>query len=72
MMSNTILAPHGGGVLVDRLLPEVEKEQILSKSNEFKVYNITNSDLSLSDIIQSPIHYKIYDEHIVTLYILLL
>ena len=39
--------PHGGSGLIDRTLPEMEKERMLSETNNHKVYHISDADLSI-------------------------
>ncbi|MEA3489973.1 MAG: adenylyl-sulfate kinase, partial [Candidatus Omnitrophota bacterium] len=45
-MKNTLLPPHGGGGLVNRFLPEVERKYLFSKAQEYKSYTISDSDLA--------------------------
>jgi hypothetical protein len=39
--------PHGGNGLICRLLPEMEKNQILSETQKMKTYPISDADLSI-------------------------
>ncbi|HDZ12568.1 MAG TPA: hypothetical protein ENH53_10140, partial [Bacteroidetes bacterium] len=44
----TILPPaHGGSGLVNRILPELEKDTLPEKLSTLKTYIISNSDLSM-------------------------
>lgn len=38
---------HGGCGLINRIVPEVERDSFIAKATKYKVYNISNADLSL-------------------------
>jgi sulfate adenylyltransferase len=46
-MSGSILPPHGGGKLVNRTVPESERESLINETKGMKTYNISDSDLSV-------------------------
>ena len=47
-MKKSVIPPvHGGGKLVTRILPEIEREAYLLKANEYKTYTISEADLSM-------------------------
>lgn len=46
-MNGSILPPHGGGELVNRTIPEAEKNTLVREAKNMKVYNISDSDLSI-------------------------
>jgi len=46
-MSGSILPPHGGGKLVNRTVPESERESLIKESKGMKTYYISDSDLSV-------------------------
>ncbi|RKY75547.1 adenylyl-sulfate kinase, partial [candidate division KSB1 bacterium] len=46
-MENRVLEPHGGNGLVNRMLPEFEKEKILNDFKDAGIYNISDADLSV-------------------------
>jgi len=46
-MGNVIPPPHGGSGLINRILPELERETLFEKLSVLKTYNISNSDLSM-------------------------
>ena len=47
MVNSTIPSPHGGCGLVNRILPDIEREVILTKQNSLKSYHISDADLSI-------------------------
>lgn len=46
-MTNRLPAPHGGGGLINRTLPEIEKETVLKAIKHLKTYRISDADLSV-------------------------
>ena len=46
-MSNTFLSPYGVSALVNRIIPEVEKDSFVQKALKCKTYIISNADLSV-------------------------
>ena len=46
-VNSVIPPPHGGSGLVNRILPELEKEMLSEKFSALKSYTISNSDLSM-------------------------
>ncbi|MGC9363882.1 MAG: sulfate adenylyltransferase [Fidelibacterota bacterium] len=46
-MTNRQPAPHGGGELINRTLPEIEKETVLKAIKQMKTYRISDADLSV-------------------------
>ena len=46
-MSGSILPPHGGGKLVNRTVPESERESLIKETKGMKTYYISDSDLSV-------------------------
>ena len=46
-MSCSILPPHGGGKLVNRTVPESERESLIKETKGMKTYYISDSDLSV-------------------------
>ncbi|MEJ2627677.1 MAG: adenylyl-sulfate kinase [bacterium] len=46
MENNTVLPAHGGGILVNRIIPEVEREAVLTSCGS-KEYTISDADLSV-------------------------
>jgi len=55
----TIPKPHGGCGLVDRFLPDYEKDYIIKNSKDFKIYSISDADVSIfyriADGVLSPL-----------------
>lgn len=47
MINSIIPSPHGGCGLVNRILPGIERELILTKQNSMKSYRISDADLSI-------------------------
>ncbi len=47
MKNNVIPPPHGGGKLITRLLPEIERESFVQKASNYKTYTISDGDLSM-------------------------
>jgi sulfate adenylyltransferase len=58
-MKQSILPPHGGCGLVNRIIPEMERERIQKEAENYPIYNISNADLSvfyrMSDGALSPL-----------------
>ena len=46
-MKNTVLPPHGGCGLINRMLPDFEKEHMLAHLKDAPVYHISDADLSI-------------------------
>ncbi|UCG35517.1 MAG: adenylyl-sulfate kinase [Candidatus Omnitrophota bacterium] len=46
MNTNSVLAPHGGCGLINRFIPEVERDHFIEKVFKHKVYTIGNADLA--------------------------
>jgi sulfate adenylyltransferase len=46
-MNNGLLPPHGGSGLVNRVIPELERENLKEKAKNYKVYTISDADLSV-------------------------
>ena len=46
-MENTVIEPHGGCGLINRIIPEMERENILNEAQNYNTYNISNADLSV-------------------------
>jgi len=46
-MKNQLPVPHGGGGLINRTLPEIEKQTVLDEIKNLKKYKISNADLSV-------------------------
>lgn len=46
-MKKSVLLPHGGCGLINRTLPEIEKERIIANAKDYKVYQISDADLSI-------------------------
>lgn len=46
-MNNTLLAPHGGCGLINRTIPELERENLANEIKNYNVYRISNGDLSI-------------------------
>ncbi len=47
MLENKIPSAHGGSGLINRIVPEVERDSFIEKAAKYKVYNISNADLSV-------------------------
>jgi len=47
MTKDKIPPAHGGCGLINRIVPEVERDSFIAKASKYKVYNISNADLSL-------------------------
>ena len=45
-MNNHLPPPHGGGGLVDRFIPEVERKHLFSEALKLNTYTISDSDLA--------------------------
>lgn len=73
----TILAPHGGCGLINRNVPEVEREHFKEQALKHKVYTISNEDLAefyrIADGTLSPLEgpmdkkefYSVLDEEVI-------
>ncbi|MGA1869468.1 MAG: adenylyl-sulfate kinase [bacterium] len=46
-MSAILLPAHGGCGLINRSLPEIEKERIVSEGKDYTIYTISDGDLSI-------------------------
>ena len=46
-MTKQLPAPHGGCGLINRILPEIEKQIMLNEINNLKTYKISDADLSI-------------------------
>jgi len=46
-MTNVILPPHGGCGLINRIIPEMERESFVQKALKSKTYTISDADLSM-------------------------
>jgi len=46
-MSKPLPAPHGGGGLINRTLPEIEKQTVLKDIKDLAIYRISDADLSI-------------------------
>lgn len=46
-MKNSILPPHGGNGLVNRIIPELERDNLLEEAKKLNTYKISNADLSV-------------------------
>ena len=46
-MTNSVLPPHGGCGLINRIIPELERENLANKAKNYNVYKISNADLSV-------------------------
>jgi len=69
--------PHGGNTLVNRILPEIERDWIEREASRYKTYIISNADLSvfyrIADGTLSPLEgpmesdefYRVLDEEII-------
>ena len=76
-MTSVLPSAHGGNGLVNRILPELEREALLEKPLNLNIYNISNADLSMfyriADGGLSPLEgpmdsqefYRVLDEEII-------
>ncbi len=76
-MQSVLPPAHGGNGLINRILPNLEKEVFLEKSSQLKTYTISNADLSMfyrmADGGLSPLEgpmdsgefYRVLDEEII-------
>ena len=76
-MKNSILPPHGGCGLIDRIIPETERKSFFIKAENYSSYTISNGDLStfyrIADGALSPLEgpmdskdfYKALDEEVI-------
>jgi sulfate adenylyltransferase len=76
-MKNSILQPHGGNGLVNRIIPELERENLIKEAENYNVYKISDSDLSvfyrMADGALSPLKgpmnedefHKVLDEEVI-------
>lgn len=74
---DNLLEPHGGCGLIDRMIPEIERDHFVQKALKHKVYVVSNADLStfyrIADGTLSPIEgpmnakefNKVLDEEVV-------
>lgn len=46
-MTDHLPAPHGGCGLINRILPEIEKQNVLKEMKNYKIYRISDADLSI-------------------------
>ena len=46
-MTDIIPVPHGGNDLINRIIPEIERESFVQQALKFKAYTISNADLSI-------------------------
>lgn len=46
-MTNRLPEPHGGCGLINRILPEIEKQNVLKTGQQLKIYRISAADLSI-------------------------
>ncbi|MDO9548803.1 MAG: sulfate adenylyltransferase, partial [Candidatus Marinimicrobia bacterium] len=46
-MTNRLPAPHGGCGLINRTLPEIEKQTVLNEIKDLNIYKISDADLSI-------------------------
>ena len=46
-MKDTLIAPHGGCGLINRTIPELERERLANEIKNYNVYRISNGDLSI-------------------------
>ena len=46
-MTDRLPAPHGGCGLINRILPEIEKQNVLKEIEKYKTYRISDADLSI-------------------------
>jgi sulfate adenylyltransferase len=58
-MKQSILPPHGGNGLVNRIIPELERENLVKEAEKLNTYKISDADLSvfyrMSDGALSPL-----------------
>ncbi len=76
-MENVLPAPHGGGKLINRIVPEFERESFIQKALKYKNYTISNADVSIfyriADGALSPLEgpmgrlefYKVLEEEVI-------
>ena len=76
-MTSVLPPAHGGNGLVNRILPELEKEALLEKISGLKTYTISNSDLSMFyrmadgglSPLKGPMHsqefYRVLDDEVI-------
>ncbi len=46
-MTNSLLPPHGGCGLINRIIPELERENLAHRAKNYNVYKISDADLSV-------------------------
>ncbi len=46
-MKNAVISPHGGKGLVNRIIPEMERETVLKEAKNYNSYEISKADLSV-------------------------
>ncbi len=76
-MKQSILPPHGGCGLINRIIPEMERERIQKEAQNYPIYKISNADLSvfyrMSDGALSPLEgpmdskefHRVLDEEVI-------
>jgi sulfate adenylyltransferase len=77
MKNGFVFQAHGGCGLVNRIIPDIERDHFVEKIRENKVYRISNSDLStfyrIADGMLSPLEgpmvekefYRVLDEEVI-------
>ena len=77
MKNGFVFAAHGGCGLVNRVIPDIERDHFFKKVREHKVYKISNADLStfyrIADGMLSPLEgpmgekefYRVLDEEVI-------
>src|SRR6056297_71813 len=46
-MKHSILPPHGGCGLINRIVPELERNNLMKEAEQYPVYRISDADLSV-------------------------
>ncbi len=46
-MKNKTISPHGGCGLINRIIPDMERETVIKEAHNLKKYKISNADLSV-------------------------
>lgn len=46
-MKNAVISPHGGKGLINRIIPEIERETVLKEAKNYNAYEISKADLSV-------------------------
>ena len=77
MKNGFVFQAHGGCGLVNRIIPDIERDHFVEKIRENKVYRISNADLStfyrIADGMLSPLEgpmvekefYRVLDEEVI-------